>query len=188
MFWVLETRISSGTFWGKECPSSVSDVSQCWRSSFPCAAFCGWNVRGLWRCFANVRSQKLLFRFGRRTKGSRKFDPGRSVSLTQGEASTFTVLREVLAFRDLIVYIKDDSYNSWSLVTSVSFHAVFTGRIELNRLTMSLNLPLTIWLLGLSFGMKSLSYDFQFWVIRQIACVIVTWRSMNKSWIVVFSR
>ena len=63
--------------------------------------------------------------------------PRGRVSLTQGEASTFTVLREVLAFRDLIVYIKDDSYNSWSLVTSVSFHAVFTGRIELNRLTIS---------------------------------------------------
>lgn len=86
--------------------------------------------------------------------------PRGRVSSTQGEASTFTVLREVLAFRDLFVYIKDDSYNSWSLVTSVSFHAVFTGRIELNRLTISLNLPLTIWLLGLSFGMKSLSYDF----------------------------
>ncbi|KAL0796504.1 hypothetical protein Bca101_067881 [Brassica carinata] len=86
--------------------------------------------------------------------------PRGRVSSTQGEASTFTVLREVLAFRDLFVYIKDDSYNSWSLVTSVSFHAVFTGRIELNRLTMSLNLPLTIWLLGLSFGMESLSYDF----------------------------
>ena len=114
--------------------------------------------------------------------------PRGRVSSTQGEASTFTVLREVLAFRDLFVYIKDDSYNSWSLVTSVSFHAVFTGRIELNRLMISLNLPLTIWLLGLSFGMKSLSYDFRFWVIRQIACVIVTWRSMNKSWIVVFSR
>ena len=114
--------------------------------------------------------------------------PRGRVSSTQGEASTFTVLREVLAFRDLFVYIKDDSYNSWSLVTSVSFHAAFTGRIELNRLTISLNLPLTIWLLGLSFGMKSLSYDFRFWVMRQIACVIVTWRSMNKSWIVVFSR
>ena len=181
MFWVLETRISSGTFWGKECPSSVSDVSQCWRSSFPCAAFCGWNVRGLWRCFANVRNQKLLFRFGRRTKRSRKFDPGRSVYIHSASWS--------VGLPGFVLYtFKDDSYNSWSLVTSVSFHAVFTGRIELNRLTISLNLPLTIWLLGLSFGMESLSYDFRFWVMRQIACVIVTWRSMNKSWIVVFSR
>ena len=53
-------------------------------------------LRALGMSFANARSQKTVV-------SVLDAGPRGRVSLTQGEASTFTVLREVLAIRDLFL-------------------------------------------------------------------------------------
>lgn len=96
--------------------------------------------------------------------------------------STFALLREVLAFRDF----KDDSYNSWSFVTSVSFHALFTGRIELNQSMLSSNFSVNRMAVRTDFITRNLSHDFRFWAMRQSCSRNGHLAFYDKSWIIVW--
>lgn len=65
-----------------------------------------------------------IFDQGIRTEGSRKFD--------QGEASTFTVFLEVLAFRNLFfVFLRMTRIALGALLRVFSFHPAFYGAYNL---------------------------------------------------------